>query len=962
VAQDKQRSKVLANFLNSINIHKQKPHKWLAVAICLMAFGLAYGQSTDNLSLIPDPLFLEEKSESNDAYIDTTSQGNNKYLNSDIMSVTSGENGSLQQTRPARQRTSPLIESEVKYRAADSTQFFEGKVFLYREAVVSYQDVELTAHYIELDLENNMAYATGTRDSLGMEIGLPVFKDKGGEYTMRSIRYNFKTERAIIEHVVTTQGEGFVVSERAKKNADNTYFLKDGRYTTCDNHDHPHFYINMTKAKVIPGEKIITGPAYLVVEDVRIFPLIIPFAFVPSTQSYSSGFLMPSYGEESNRGFFLREGGYYLAASDYFDLALTGDLYANGSWGMRTSSNYRKRYKFSGSFNAQRITNIFSEKDLPDYSKSNDFSVTWSHRQDPKANPLQSLSASVNFSTSSFDRNNVGSIINPEILATNTKRSSINYARQFPGTPFNFSMSALGSQSSRDSTVSVTIPDLTLTMRSIYPFKNNNRIGGVEAWYERINFQYTGTMRNEITTKESDFSMSSSSLANDWRNGVRHNVPLSLNLKLFRFFSLTPSVNYTERWYFKSIEKNWDEDRRQIVTTDTISGFNRVWDYNFGVSTNTKVYTFFTPSRALFGDKVDAIRHVMTPNVSLNYRPDFGESKYGYYDWFEYYDPNRDEVVRHDYSIYEGGIYGVPGRGKSGSMGFGLNNTLEMKVKSDRDSTGFRKISILESLNFSSSYNFLADSLNLSNISMSGRTKILGTSINFGATFDPYALDTIPTTSSMPRVIKVNRFEWNENRRPARLQNANLSFGFNFGSETFKKRREGRSPGDLPEDSVTPLENEPEDIPPGMNQHEQGQTAAIQNVDPLEAGDDGYVKFEIPWNISVNYNMRLIQDNFNKERMAYDHKLTADISLSGRISLTKKWDLSVSSGYNLDRKQISHTNVRINRNLHCWNMSFNMVPVGQFKSFFFNIAVNSSLLRDLKYEKRSHPRDNPTWF
>ncbi|GAO31912.1 putative LPS assembly protein LptD [Geofilum rubicundum] len=905
----------------------------------------------DSLLLEQNPILLEDETETDEA-----DQEENPEPEQD---------GALEndttETAP-KGRSGGMIDSEVNYSAKDSTFFNKGKVFLYGDAQVSYEDVQLTAHQIELDLENNIAYAVGTVDSLGVEQGLPVFKDKSGEYTMRRMRYNFKTEKALIEHVVTTQGEGFVVSELAKKNSDNTYFLEDGRYTTCDNHDHPHYYINMTKAKVIPGKKIITGPAYLVIEDVRIYPLMIPFAFVPTTSSYSSGFLMPSYGEESNRGFFLRDGGYYLAASDIFDLALTGDLYANGSWGLRTASNYRKRYKYSGSFNAQRITNVTSEKDLPDYSKSNDVSVTWSHRQDAKASPFSTFSASVNYSTSSFDRNNVGSIINPEILAQNTKRSSISYSRQFPGTPFNMSLNALHSQNSRDTSINLTIPDLTVTMSRIYPFKKKNRIGSKEAWYETISVGYTGNFKNDIQTKESDLSFSPKSLSEDWRNGARHSVPVSMNLKLLNFFTLTPNMNYTERWYFRSVEKAWDATEQDIVTTDTIQGFNRIYDYSFGVSTSTKLYTFFTPSRTLFGDKIDRIRHVMTPSVSFSYRPDFGDPKFGYYDRFEYYDEDRDQIVKHEYSLYENTLYGVPGRGESGSMGFSLGNSLEMKIKSDRDTTGFKKIAILESLNFSSSYNFLAEEFNLSNISMSGRTKVLGTNISFGATFDPYALDTTTTRSGVLNVTRVDKFEWNEQKRLARLQSANLSFGFGFGSDTFKKRREERtgegSETDIPED-------DPLDIPddnPFADDEIPEDALSMGDVDPLEAGEDGYAQFEIPWNVSFNYNMRLVPDSFNEAQMAYNHKVTADISMSGRISLTKKWDMNLSTGYNLDRKEISHTNVRINRNLHCWNMSFNLSPFGRYKSYFFTIAINSSLLRDLKYEKRSNPRDNPNWF
>ena len=854
----------------------------------------------------------------------------------------------------------PMFEAEIQYGAKDSVIFDRGKVHLYGDARVSYLDVELKAYYIELDIDSTLAFAEGYIDENGEEKGLPVFKDKSGEYTMRRMKYNFETEKAIIEHVVTTQGEGYVVSEWAKKNDDNSYFLKDGRYTTCDHHDHPHFYINMTKAKVIPGNKIVTGPAYLVVEDVKIFPLFIPFAFVPSTSSYSSGILMPSYGEESNRGFFLRDGGYYWAAGQYFDLSLTGDIYANGSWGLRTASNYRKRYKYSGAFNLQTITNVTSEKDLPDYSKSKDFSITWSHRQDAKANPNSSLSASVNYSTSSFDRNNVGSIINPEILAQNQKRSSISYTKRFPGSPFNLSVNLLHSQNSRDTSINLTIPDFTLTMSRIYPFKSKNKIATKERWYETVSISYTGTFKNEVKTHERDLSFTAKSLSNDWRNGAKHSIPVSMNLKLLKYFTLTPSFNYTERWYLKSIRKSWDEEAQKVVVTDTVGGFQRAYDYSFGVGTSTKIYTYYRPIRALFGDKINVIRHVMTPSVSVGYTPNFTDPKYGYFDHLEYYDVRSDRIVKQDYSIYEGSIYGYPSSRESGSIGFNLGNTLEMKLKSDRDSTGFKKVAILEALNFSTSYNMLADEFALSRINMNGRTKIFGTNISFGAVFDPYALDSVQVSPTTKSVQRINSFEWSANNRLARLETANLSFGFNFGADTFKKKKSDDAGNQSDDQSNQLPEANPLDDPDALEE----AVLPVLDVEPLEEGDEGYAKFEMPWNISVNYNMRVIPNTakFDPVARKFDYKFTADVSLSGNVSLTKKWSINMSTGYNLERKEISHTNLSISRNLHCWNMNFNMVPFGAYKSFFFSIAINSTMLRDLKYEKRSHPRDNPNWF
>ncbi|MFT3739475.1 MAG: putative LPS assembly protein LptD [Breznakibacter sp.] len=853
--------------------------------------------------------------------------------------------------------TKSFIKSEVKYEAADSIIFsLDGdKVFLYKDAKVTYQDVELTAWFIELDLGKNEAYACGTRDSLNKETGLPVYKDKSGEYTMRTMRYNFETRKAKIEHVVTEQGEGYVVSDVAKKSSNNEFCLKGGMYTTCDNHDHPHFGLKMTKAKVIPGKKIVTGPAYLVMEDVP-FPVFIPFGFVPSTKKYSSGFLMPSYGEESSRGFFLRNGGYYFAVNDYFDFQTTGDIYTNGSWGLRAASQYKKRYKFSGNFNIQHITNLTSEKDLPDFTKSRDFSLTWSHRQDSKANPYQSFSASVNYSTSSFDRNNVSNIVNVYELAQSTKRSSISYSKRWPTGPFNLSANLLHSQNSRDTTIDLTLPDLTLTMNRVYPFKSKNKVGSNEAWYEKISLSYTANMKNYISTKESELAQSS--LNEDWKNGIKHSIPVSMNLKFLKYFTASPSFNYTERWYFNSIRKTYDEDKQAIVTSDTLRGFNRVYDYGYSVGTSTKLYTFFTPWRKIFGDKVNTIRHVMTPSVSMSYRPDFSDPKYGFYDHFEYYNAKTDEIIKYQYSKFENGIYGSPGSGRSGSIGLSLGNSLEMKVKSDRDSTGFAKVKILESLNFSTGYNMLADSLNWSKISMSGRTKIFKTDINFGASFDPYALDT--TKSGTP--IRINKSHYQVNNKLLRLESANMSFGMSFNNDSFKKKKEGNN-------------NNAGNTPPEGNEVPDGQSElpidpetgtpkppTQDNSASMEQDEDGYAKFKMPWNLSFNYSMRLSQGSFNKRLMDYSKEITSDVTINGSISPTPKWSLSFSSGYSFDSKEIAHTSFNIRRNLHCWSMSFNLVPFGSYKSYFFTISANSSMLRDLKYEKRNSYRDNVSTY
>lgn len=853
------------------------------------------------------------------------------------------------------------IEADVDYSAVDSINIImepTKKVFLYGNAEVRYEDITLTAACMELDMDSSICYAYGIKDSLGVETGLPVFTDKDGSYEMRTIRYNFKSEKAIIEHVVTEQGEGYVVSDFAKKSPDNVFSIRDGHYSTCDNHNHPHFYLHLTKAKVIPGKKTVTGPAYLVVEDVP-FPIGIPFAIIPQTSTYSSGIIMPSYGEDSDLGLFLQDGGYYWAANDYFDMALTGEIYANGSWGISEATSYKLKYKYSGSISVDYLETIDGEKDLPDYSKTKDFSIVWSHRQDSKASAYSTFSASVNFSTSSYEENNVTSIADIESLATNTKRSTVSYSRSFPDSPFNFSANFIATQSSSDTTISLTAPNLTLTMSSIYPFKRKNKIGSKDAWYEKISLSYSGSLKNYVSVDEDEFA--ETKFPEEWENGMKHSIPVSMNLKLLDYFTLTPSISYTERWYSRYITQEYDYDEEEVVEKDTVSGFNRVYDYSFSTSMSTKLYTFYTPWK-VFGDKIQAIRHVMTPSASLSYRPDFSDEKYGFYDWFEYYDADEDSVIKYTYSKYEGSIYGSPSSGESGSLGLSLSNTLEMKVKSDQDSSGYKKVSILESLSLSTSHNFLADSLKWSDISMSGRTKIMGTSINFSATFDPYAMDT--TSSGSAKRINVSQFK--KRGKLARLESASMSFGFSLGSDKIKKwlaERKGETYGESDE-SADQSGSQNQNMPDmSMGQGGQGgqsgnsQNASGGNQQESLLDEYGYNTLAIPWSLSLNYSFRLSQGDFDSDIMDYKKEISSDVNFSGNFSLAQKWKFSFSSGYSFDDNELSSTSISISRDLHCWSMSFSLVPFGSYQSYFFKIGVNSSMLQDLKQEKRNTSRD-----
>lgn len=862
---------------------------------------------------------------------------------------------SISLEKPSQGGSAPFLDAEVQYKAKDSLAFdFETKkMYLFGDAEVTYGDIHLTAYAIELDMDSTLAYAYGKKDSLGVESGLPVFSDKSGEYEMRELRYNFETKKAIITHLVTEQGEGYVIGHRAKRVDEKTYFMKNAQYTTCSNHDHPHFYLNLTKAKVIPGKKTITGPAYLVIEDVPL-PLAIPFAIIPNTKHYSSGIIMPTYGDESTRGFYLRNGGYYMAVNDYFDVKLLADIYTKGSWGTHITTTYKKKYKFSGSFAADYIVNKTSEEDLPDYSETKDFSVKWNHSQDTKANPDITFSASVNFSTSSYNKNSITNVVNPAVLATNQKSSSISYSRKWPWNPFRLTASLLHSQNSRDTSISLTLPDVSVTTsKRFYPFKPAKMVGAGNP-ITNLNISYSMSMKNSISCKEKDLTFAPEDFATAWKNGMKHTIPITTTIKLFKYFTFTPTASYTERWYLNKTRQYWDEENQKIVKCEPERGFNRAYDYNFSVGTSTKVYVFYKPIRFLFGDKINAIRHLITPSVSYTYTPDFSQRKYGFYDSFEYYKKSTDEIVNYKYSYYNGYLYGTPGSARSGRLSLSMSNTIEMKVKSDQDSTGFKKISLIEGLSLSSGYDFMKDSLRWDNISMSGRTKVFGTNVSYNATFDQYGYVASKTGSA----IRIDRSALRQNHRLAHLKSAGISFGFQLSPEVLKKLARG-------ETKIEDEKGEGEDDDWALNAGDDGieEGAQMPHNDQtqdtrLDKGDSGYAEFSMPWSLSFNYSLRVSQNKFNPKTCLYSHKVTQSLNVSGNISPTPKWKFSITTGYSFDEHKLSQTSIGITRDLHCWNMNFNMVPVGAYKSYSFSIAISSSLLQDLKYQQSSSPRDN----
>ena len=857
------------------------------------------------------------------------------------------------------------LQAAVFYTAQDSIVFTGNNMgYLYGDADIKYGEMGIKGEQIIMDLDSSVIESTFGVDSLGEEFGYPVFAEGGTEYEMKKVRYNFETRKAFINNVITQQGEGHIVANEAKMNADNSFYMRNAKYTTCDNHDHPHFYLNLSKAKVRPDKDVVTGPAWLVVADVPLFPVVLPFAFFPFTKSYSSGIIMPSYGDEMSRGFYLQNGGYYLALSDYIDMAVTGEIYTKGSWGAGLRSNYRKRYKYSGNVNVYYLSTATGEKELKEvvpeaYSVAKDLRINWTHSQDPKANMYRTLSASVNFSTSRNNHRDLSRLYSRE-ASNNTKSSSVNITQRFPDSPWSMSATMSINQVSRDSTIAATLPNISLSMNRINPFKRKEMVGD-ERWYEKISMSYSGEFRNSITTKENKFLKSN--LVRDWTNGMRHSVPVSATFSLFDFIQISPSFNYTERWYTGAHKQAWDPIARRNVPVDTVMGFKRVYDYGASLSAQTKLYGMYTPWK-IFGDKVQAIRHVLSPSISLNYRPDFSDPKFNFYETYTYKN-EYGEDMEYTYSPYSSMMFGTAPSGQSGSIGFDFKNNLEMKIRDDDDSTGTRKISLIDDLGIGFSYNMMADSMKWSMINSNIRLKLSKSyTLSLNATWDPYIYEL--DQNGNPR--HVDKLRVLNGRGIGKLMNTGTSFSYSLNQETFKKlfsREKSEEEGE-DDENVDPDAALPDDGTMGENPYETGgsRNALAESDNSMgEFDDDGYLKNAMNWNLSFNYSLRYGYGDFNKERMEYDGRLTHNFGLSGSIQPTKNWNMTFNTDYNFDMKKFTNINCTLTRNLHCWSMSASFIPIGPYKSYNFTIRANSSMLQDLKYEQRSSPYDRGTdWY
>lgn len=867
------------------------------------------------------------------------------------------------------------LDAPVDFSSNDSIVLYpkRSSVRMYGNAQVKFKEQTLHGDYMHMNTDSGTVYSTyiDYPDSLKKNKIYAKIEDGNESYEAHSITYNFHSKKGFITDVITKQGEGYITASKTKRMDNEDMYMQEGRYTTCENHAHPHFYIQLTKAKVRPKKDIVAGPLYMVFADVPL-PIGLPFAFFPFTQSRSSGILPPTYGDEMERGFYLRNGGYYFAINDYVDAELTGDIYTKGSWGVNARSTYRKRYRYSGGLNTSYIVTKRGDKVSGDYSKSADFRIAWNHQQDPKANPYRVFSANVNFSTSSYNHNNLDGLYNQAVLGQNTKSSSVSFTQRFPNSPFSISGSFDITQRSRDSAIAVTAPNLSWTMSRIFPFKRKQAVGK-DRWYEKISMSYSGQMRNYIDTKED--KIMKSSLIKDWRNGISHSIPISASFDLFNYFKITPSFNYQERWYSSKVHRAYDPAEGRVVPTDTTYGFYRVYDYSTSLSLSTTIYGFWKPLPFL-GKKVEMIRHRLEPSISLSYRPDFGERRYGYWEDASYLTPDG-RVMESYYSPFEGQLFGIPSRGKSGSIGISLNNNLEAKVKSKGDSVEFKKISLIDGLSLSTSYNMAADSFRWSDLSASLRLRLSQSfTLNLNGVFDVYTWDYNERDGRIYPVRK-DKLRVVSGKGLGRLRATSTSFSYNLNPETLsklltslglKKEEQKKEPRPDAKDRLGSNNMNPENSPSETPEPGSGLgTGSLFKDGDNSLGEydvDGYLKNTINWNFGFSYNMSLGYGEFNPEIREYKYRLRHDLSFNGQFAPTKNWNFNFSANYNFDEKKITNMTCNITRDLHCWAMTASFIPMGPFKSYNFSIAVKSSLLQDLKYRQSNHPRQSATrrWY
>ena len=829
------------------------------------------------------------------------------------------------------------IETTINYNAKDSI-YYDLKtqiIKLYGNSSIDYGNINLKAHEIMVDWNKQTLDANFMRDSTGLKIGKPIFTENNQSYETDKITYNFNSKKAIISGIVTQLDDAYMQGEKVKKNELDELYIHDAKYTTCNLAD-PHFHIATKKLKVIPGKKVISGPFHLKFGNVPT-PLGFIFGMFPQPKETVSGIIMPSYGEEKRRGFYLREGGYYFAVSDYFDLRLTGDIYSKGSYGATIATNYKKRYAYNGSLKFNYNKSKTGEIESP--FESNDFSFSWTHTPSSKGRSSR-FSSSVNFQTNSYNQNKnlVQSNFNQSINAQ--FNSNISYSKTFKGSPFNISTNLRHSQNVQNKKVNLTLPDLSYNMSRIYPFKNMGKLGKTALGKISISHRFTGKIEltngssssslnsiNVINSSDSfnkqvDFNMGNiNTIVDRSKIGGKHTIPISTSFNILKFFTVSPSINYNEIWYLKKLNYTYNEVENG-VEIDTTNGFSRAWSYNTALSLSTRIYgtVFFKKG------KIKAIRHVITPEISLTYSPDFTQKKYGYYENIQINNEGETRLL----SKYENFLYGSPRIGSSASMNFYIGNNLEMKVIDENDTiSGTKKIKIFENLSFSGNYNFLADSFQLSPIRFNTRTSFFKRLINvsLSGTMDPYAykLDSISETNQIYQ-RRINELAIKNNQGLGSLAFINMALGMRFSAKDFQS--------------------------PEEEDEKESRFGTRREIDYINSNIAEYVDFNVPWSINASYNL-------NRRKIGYnDPTITQTITMSGDISISEKTKISMRSGYDFKNKMLTQTSINAIRDLHCWRIRFNWVPFGRFQSYNLSISAVSALLQDLKLEKRSRFFDN----
>ena len=852
------------------------------------------------------------------------------------------QNDTTIQRQPRRitpRRSESAIETQVICSAADSSyrDMNKKKIYYYGQAEAKYDDIVLKADYLEFDLETSTCTARGVADSLGKIQGRPVFTQGETTFEAMEMRYNFRTKKGIITKVWTEEQGGYLHGERVKRMDDNSIHIRKGGYTTCDLKDHPHYQFKFTKAKVIPDDKIVTGPIYMTIADIPL-PLALPFALIPNTKGKKSGLILPTYGESANRGFYLENGGYYWAINDYYDLQVLGDIYTRGSWGIKPTFRYNKRYKFNGSVALGFAVNKIGTKGAADYQESNDFKIHWTHKQDPKSHPRRSFSADVNIVSSNFNKYNAQTVTDQ---LSNTFRSSIAYQTNFAGKVY-LTLNASHSQNTLTRQVTASLPELTLTVNTFYPLKNVGK-AGKKRWYQSLSMGYTMNGKAYINDVDTVLFHGITDNFGGWARemfrdhvqmGISHRIPINATIKLFKHFSWTNSFTLNDYMYFNHIEQQWinDSDSTGHLQTDTIHRFSNLVDFSASSNLTTKIYGMVNFSKG----PIRAIRHVFTPTIGFTYRPNFGDPKWGVYG--AYVDGNGNEKV---YNKYPGALYGTPSQMQQGLLTYNFGNNLEIKVPSKSDTiTGVKKIPILESFSISGNYDVTKDSVRFSPISISGRTtlfKKLG--INFNSTWDLYAADSLGH--------RINRFEVIDNGRLFRKTGSSwrFSLSYSFSQNDFKKLQ-GKQGSQAIRDEI----NE--------NARKSGAFDPDE-LDEILGNPNAYIDWTTPWSVSISYNLTYTTSLAYAAFMGiatntYVHTL----GLNGNINITPKWKISFSTGWDFVKNNITYTNISVYRDLHCWEMRFNWIPIGSYKSWNFTINVKAQALKDLKYEKKKDYRDN----